>query len=297
MFLNEKAYQAVAKSRNVDQQTEFEKVCAEVQRDFEAENVKSNKKTTRASRKKFSEAQIKMLTSGEEIEDAIENATDPQYIESSLSGFQLDILRDYRQSTMESIHAKMRTEIEKRMQALKSKSKVEGSFLPLLRLRVADLLSSQPTTGTLTFWKPSEELQGILIEGKRLKLTNVGVGYPRDNEVQLKATKTTQIEPIQTDKPSDFQRNIIPIHDIVESVDFEPMFNEVDTVGVFVKMGEEGKPFQSVYFCDTMLNFVSVHFWKSLDEYGYGSLFNNRSVNDSSDILYLRNLQWRMSSK
>ena len=43
---------------------------------------------------------------------------------------------------------------------------------------------------------------------------------------------------------------------------------------------------------------MCVHFWNSVEDYGYESLLQNRAVaNLSTDVLYFRNLQWRTSSR
>ena len=100
----------------------------------------------------------------------------------------------------------------------------------------------------------------------RFRLTNVSVRAPSENggassghNLQLTATKSTRMEPLPTPSnpvcgQSKWKRTITSIQEIVEEPDFNPSFNEVDTVGVVVKAGKQelGKNSQEVYICDTM---------------------------------------------
>ena len=121
----------------------------------------------------------------------------------------------------------MRSEIEKRANDLKSAPSTAasaaagsgdllkgGSFVPLLRLRVLDLLSTTEaaavnhhTTATLTFWRPSEELCNVLKENSRLRITRVSVGNQRGREdLQLRATKATRVEELKPEEARNFVR-------------------------------------------------------------------------------------------
>ena len=60
-----------------------------MQKEFESES--RTIKTRSASRKQLTLAQIQMLSNGEDIEDAIERASDPHAVESSLTDFQIGV--------------------------------------------------------------------------------------------------------------------------------------------------------------------------------------------------------------
>lgn len=216
---------------------------------------------------------------------------------------------------MESFHSRVMAEVQKRMQSLKFKAIDTSSYVPLLRLRVVDLKSDgeeKSNTGTLTFWRPSEEVRSILAENTTFKIFNVTSGFLNNGEIQLKATKTTKVE-----KCGHFQgemkRLVVPIHELVESANFQPMFNEVDTLGLLIKVEDGGqngmqesqtpsamRSFQTVYICDTLMNFVAIHFWKSISHYGYENLVQQSKLvsdNDADSIFYFRNLQWKKSQR
>lgn len=147
----------------------------------------------------------------------------------------------------------MRNEIEKRISELNGSeaNSVSGdqkpigggggassstSFVPLLRLRVMDILggttrSDSTCTAMLTFWKPSEELRCILTENSCFRVTNVSVGYAHRSGIdtftqQLKATKSTRVDFLKTiqktekcdnnQRSENMARKIVSIHDILE---------------------------------------------------------------------------------
>ena len=71
-------------------------------------------------------------------------------------------------------------------------------------------------------------------------MTNVAVRMLSEGSpIQLTATKSTRIDPVLggTAVAATWRRSVTSIQEIVEDPEFQPKFNEVDTVGVLVKVG------------------------------------------------------------
>ena len=298
-ILNEKSYNQLQRLQTMDRQELLEDLFNEVSKEFEA--LESNQKRTPKS-KKFSEGQIRSLSCGEEISDAVDRAADPHQVENALSEFQIQMYQEYKRSKMEDFQSRVKSEVEKRI-SKKLKGISSASYVPLLRLRIMDLNSTgEVNSGTLTFWRPSDEVSGALKENKCFRISNVAIGFFSNNEPQLKATKSTRLVEGGSYDDVTFKRNALPIHEMVENADFQPVFDEVDTIGLLIKVEnqEQMKSFQTVYLCDTMMNFVAVHFWSSIGRYGYENLIRQPklvSESDANSIFYFRNLQWKKSQR
>ena len=68
----------------------------------------------------------------------------------------------------------------------------------------------------------------------------------QSDSIQLTATKLTRIDPVLDSGPTTaaaWRRSVTSIQEIVEDPEFQPQFNEVDTIGVLVKVAkvEPGK--------------------------------------------------------
>ena len=298
-ILNEKSYHQLHRSQTTDRQTLMEDLYIKVSKEFESQraNHKVNSKS-----KILTEVQIRSLSSGEEISEVIDSSADPHHLESLLSEFQIQIYQEYKRSKVEEFQSRVKQEVENRMEK-NSKTISSSSYVPLLRLRIMDFdAAGDVETGTLTFWRPSEEIIGTLKENKCFRIRNVTMGFFSNNEPQLKATKSTNFDDSGLYEDVNFKRAALPIHELVENPGFEPTFNEMDTVGLLIKVeNPDGmKQFQTVYICDTMMNFVAIHFWKSISHYGYENLIRQTkfvSGRDVNSIFYFRNLQWKKAQR
>ena len=94
------------------------------------------------------------------------------------------------------------------------------------------------------------------VKRSQFKVTNVSVRVLQSDSIQLTATKLTRIDPVLDSRPTNvggaaaWRRSVTSIQEIVEDPEFQPQFNEVDTIGVLVKVAkvEQGKNSQ-VSFC------------------------------------------------
>ena len=75
----------------------MEKIYSQVQKEFEVDAADERQATSRKTRQQqgtkrnLSEAQIRMLNTGEDIYEAIESSPDPNSIESALTNFQIEV--------------------------------------------------------------------------------------------------------------------------------------------------------------------------------------------------------------
>lgn len=248
--------------------------------------------------------------------------------------FYFQALQDFRLKRNEELAAEMKAEIQRRVDEISSAGKSSSIVrtTPVLRLRVVDVLArKQPVesdlseetflTGMISFWKPDSELVEYLSENSRFKIFGLLANSSRDNEVQFRTTKQTKFlkeeKNSKVETPEAFLRNFTDIGDIVMSENFCPKFQELDVIGIVVEVSEKKSQgqlektsapnFETVYICDTMLNFVAIHFWGGLIQSGFDhSTFlpevsertprRTSGLESKPNVLIFKNLQWRPTS-
>ena len=225
----------------------------------------------------------------------------------------------------------MKAEVQRRVDEIRSASASatgKGPNIvrttPVLRLRVLDISArpkSRPIdpeenflTGMISFWRPDPEIVEHLSENSTFKIFGLLANSSRDNEVQFRTTKQTKflkVEKSPTKGESfceSYQRNFTDIGDIVLSENFCPKFQELDVIGIVVDVSEkkstQSPNFETVFVCDTMLNFVALHFWGGLSQSGFDiSTFlpekaertprRSTGLDSRPNVLIFKNLQWR----
>ena len=224
------------------------------------------------------------MYTGKEIHEAIESCPDPGSIQILLTSTQASALEEYQRCQWEELHAAMRKEVELRMKSSRLQKSLKMST-PFLKMRVVDVVSE--SSSTLTVWRPNDDLVQGLKEGSVVKVYSASVGH----KLALKSNKMTRFERIQYehDFQEKYERKIQAIEDILDE-DFQPLFSEVDIIGVIVHIGQLVQEFQAVYLCDAMFNFVSVQFPRGLVKHALDSLVR------VGNVLNFSNLQWRKSS-
>ena len=182
--------------------------------------------TRRSMKKNFNFKEIENLIRGQDIDDAIDASPDPAQIESFLNPGQVEALQEFRSKKWEDLHSAMQTEVEARLRASGKSNKI----VPMLKLRVVDPVSDHH--GTLSIWRPNEDLIQGLKEKIGMRVFNVAVGSIRDRVINLKSTKKIRFERRDADgiRELNYDRKIQPIEDILQD-DFAPNFKEVDVLG------------------------------------------------------------------
>lgn len=145
----------------------------------------------------------------------------------------------------------------------------------------------------LSVWSPHESLVEMLRENQFVQLCNASASGIRYSELQLSAGRNSQFQRLQmssTVKHDEFRRRVTKISAIGE-LNFVPLFNELDTVGLVVKIGHSNsRKFQPAYLVDEFMNVMCVNFWAGLKSFAYDDLVTVGA------ILAVRDLQWRTIS-
>lgn len=74
--------------------------------------------------------------------------------------------------------------------------------VPMLKLRVIDWRATDSISAIVSIWRPNEELQHILKEGRAYHLYNVNAAGIRVGELQFNAMKHTSWHEIKNYRPT-----------------------------------------------------------------------------------------------
>lgn len=241
------------------------------------------------------------------------HANDPDALESLLSGTQrTELLALYQRQ-----HAEHMERIERRVRQELDKSAAVGApkSTPLLKLRVIDAnataaaTANRTTTALLSVWHPSEGLLGALAEHRTIGCSKVTAAGRRNGDLQLTAGRRTQFEQLPDSaagcaRAQQFGRIVLPIErigraDAATGEPFRAAFDELDTVGVIVHIGEAiARKFQPVYMAaptdsggddDDGIALLCINFWSGLQAFAFDDLVR------VGRVLAARDLQWRSS--
>ncbi|XP_057378960.1 uncharacterized protein LOC130701035 [Daphnia carinata] len=192
--------------------------------------------------------------------------------------------------TDEEKRSRILVEAQKRMQ-MNMKS-IEG--VPMLKVRVVDVRVTSSNSAIVSIWRPTEDLQHYLREGRVYRLYNVNAAGLRFGELQLNATKNTSWSEMKqtsaTPLLQSLARSVTPFS-AANQFGFKPMFNELDIVGLVVYVGQQQSkgPFQTAILSDGTTYF-GVKCWGSLEDYALADVIVVGS------FLAFSNLQWRATA-
>lgn len=158
----------------------------------------------------------------------------------------------------------------------------------LLKLKVID--AGHPnTTAMLSVWNPHESLVDMLHERQFVQLCNASASGTKHNELQITVGKTSRLTrlPDPTGFVCDQFRQVTSIG-AMNQPNFRPRFDELDIVGLVVKIGHyNSRKFESVFVVDAAMNLMCIHFWNGLHRFAYDDLIT------VGKVLAVRDLQWR----
>ncbi|KAI9551569.1 hypothetical protein GHT06_021902 [Daphnia sinensis] len=192
--------------------------------------------------------------------------------------------------TDEEKRSRILVEAQKRMQ-MNMKS-IEG--VPMLKIRVVDVRATSSDSAIVSIWRPTEELQHYLREGREYRLHNVNAAGLRFGELQLNAMKNTLWsevkQAITTPLLQSLARSVTPFS-AANQLGFKPIFNELDVVGLVVYVGQQQNkgPFQTAILSDGTTYF-GVKCWGNLEDYALADVIVVGS------FLAFSNLQWRATA-
>ena len=174
--------------------------------------------TVKRARLSLSPAQIATLTTGESLYAAIKNANDPEALEASLTSEQAETLTRHAAAVNDSQIAAFKMRFESDMRGSLSEMQAR-EVTNLMRIVVCDYrvkkdcdlngkmdrsgIDDDATyTANISIWRPSEDLESLLGEGKRVRI--FGLQTPRTLNgfaIQLSSNKQTQFVPMPLPSP------------------------------------------------------------------------------------------------
>ncbi|XP_039286898.1 breast cancer type 2 susceptibility protein homolog [Nilaparvata lugens] len=161
--------------------------------------------------------------------------------------------------------------------------------IPMLKVRVIDARASNEDknstlqTAMLTVWKPTEDVENVLVEGNTISLYSVTAHGKRSGELQLSTGRQTKYS--VGAKSEAFSRKCHFLCDISRSLN--PLFSEINTVGLVVHVENSSTSVETAYLTDDQNNYLGVRFWGGIKKYGWQSC-----VCVGSEIS-CSNLEWR----
>ncbi|MGH0153999.1 UNVERIFIED_CONTAM: hypothetical protein FKN15_028247 [Acipenser sinensis] len=152
LFRNDRAEEREAQRQAESQQNKMEALFTKLQAEFENEH-EAKYKSKDKKRQRFSRQQIQSLQDGAELYEAIENSSDPGYLEACLTDQQLKALSNHRQVINEQKQAKLQEEFRKALESAKEDENgcSKRDVTPVWKLQVVDCRDHQSDTGGAKF--------------------------------------------------------------------------------------------------------------------------------------------------
>ncbi|NWU31907.1 BRCA2 protein, partial [Dyaphorophyia castanea] len=294
IFRNSRAEEREAAKHAEDQQKKLEALFAKIQAEHEKHEERTSRRTPRSWT--VTRQQIHNLQDGAELYEAIQNASDPSYMEGYLSDDQLKALKAYRQLMNDKKQTQMQEQLKK---ALESAEREENGCYKrdvsaVWKLYVVDYRKQEKHKGALlSIWRPLPDVCSLLKEGARYKIFQLAASQSRgradSSSVQLTATKKTQYLQLSVSQEMlvqiFFPRKALEFTSLLDP-SFQPPCAEVDLVGVVVSVSRTGFT-TVVYLSDESCNLVAVKIWTDLRHLAIEDIVVRCSLISAS------NLQWQ----
>ncbi|XP_075122091.1 breast cancer type 2 susceptibility protein [Leptodactylus fuscus] len=274
VFRNERAEEREAERHSAKKQKSLEVLYVRIQEEYEKQQVCAGKKRSR--RQSLSEPQIRALQDGAELYEALQNESDPSYLESCLSSDQLRALNHHRQLLHDQRHAQIQAEFRKAIESSEQEagSSTRRDVTPVWKIRIVDYREQDSTAGyMLNIWRPLPDVVSLLKEGGRFKIYQLAASQSKAKSetaaVQLTATKKTQFQQLQ------------PLQDVLEQIyterqvtelgqflepHFTAAYGEVDVVGLVISSQQKPGAAPLVYLSDEMCNIVALKLYTDLGQ-------------------------------
>lgn len=277
VFHSEKVERSRSTKNEVERLANVEAIYSQVLKEYENEE-----KATEKNRIKKQKMDVKNISDPVDLNDLFLAG----YEEYQFSKEQVEILTKYR----EKLYLDKCCEIDSRVkQRLDKNNSSDRNINSLLKVRIIDHKNPLETV-LLSIWNPVEDVLNILTEKSVIQLSNATSNDIREGYLQItagrKALFKSKKENLLNFPETNFRR-VSLLSEI--STTFSPEFNEFDTVGIVVQIGNVDQKFQSVYIADQNLNILSIKFPESIKRFAYDDLIKLKS------ILTISNLKWRQS--
>ncbi|XP_069495363.1 breast cancer type 2 susceptibility protein isoform X2 [Ambystoma mexicanum] len=298
IFRNERAEEREAEKHAAKQQKNLEALFVKIQAEFEQNEVKA--KRQKVKRRTLSRKQVYEMQDGAELYEAIQNESDPGYLESCLSDEQLRALNSHRQILNDKKQAEVQAEFRRAMESDEHGQNACGKrdVTAIWKLRIVDYKNQgQDAAFILNIWRPLSGVRSLLKEGGRYKMFHLSTSHSKSKsdicDVQLTATKKTQyqqLQPSQEILSSIYRpRHAVQFTELLEP-SFHTLCSEVDLVGYIVSVSRKSGLPPLVYLSDENYNFIAIKFWTDLGQLGI------EDVMTPSTLIACSNIQWRKNS-
>ncbi|NXC41994.1 BRCA2 protein, partial [Penelope pileata] len=294
VFRNSRAEEREAAKHAEDQQKKLEALFAKIQAEFEKHEERTCRRTPRS--RIVTRQQIHNLQDGAELYEAIQNASDPGYMEGYLSEDQLKALNAHRQLMNDKKQTRIQEEFKKAVETAEQDKQgcSKRDVSTVWRLCVVDYRKQEKHKGVmLSIWRPLQDVCSLLKEGSRYRIyqlsTSQSKGRSDSTNIQLTATKKTQYLQLSVSPKMlvqiFFPRKALKFPSLLDP-SFQPPCAEVDLVGVVVSVSRTGFT-NTVYLSDESYNLVAVKIWADLRHFAIEDIVVRCSFISAS------NLQWQ----
>ncbi|XP_059321939.1 breast cancer type 2 susceptibility protein [Ammospiza nelsoni] len=294
VFRNSRAEEREAAKHAENQQKKLEALFAKIQAEYEKHEERTSRRTPRS--RIVTRQQIHNLQDGAELYEAIQNASDPGYMEGYLSDDQLKALKAYRQLMNDKKQTQMQEQFKKALESAEQEENgcYKRDVSAVWRLHVVDYRKQEKHKGAvLSIWRPLPDVCSLLKEGARYRIFQLSASQPRgradSTNVQLTATKKTQYLQLAVSQEMlvqiFFPRKALEFTSLLDP-SFQPPCAEVDLVGVVISVSRTGFT-TVVYLSDESYNLVAVKIWTDLRHLAIEDVVVRCSLISAS------NLQWQ----
>ncbi|XP_005516824.2 PREDICTED: breast cancer type 2 susceptibility protein [Pseudopodoces humilis] len=294
IFRNSRAEEREAAKHAEDQQKKLEALFAKIQAEYENHEERTSRRTPRS--RIVTRQQIHNLQDGAELYEAIQNASDPAYMEGYLSDEQLKALKAYRQLMNDKKQTQIQEQFKKAIESAEQEENgcYKRDVSAVWRLCVVDYRKQEKHKGAvLSIWRPLPDVCSLLKEGARYRIFQLSVSQSRgradSTNIQLTATKKTQYLQLSVSQEMlvqiFFPRKALEFTSLLDP-SFQPPCAEVDLVGVVISVSRTGFT-TVVYLSDESYNLVAVKIWTDLQYLAVEDVVVRCSLISAS------NLQWQ----
>ncbi|NWX12072.1 BRCA2 protein, partial [Aegotheles bennettii] len=294
VFRNSRAEEREAAKHAENQQKKLEALFAKIQAEYEKREERTSRRTPRSHI--VTRQQIHNLQDGTELYEAIQNASDPGYMEGYLSEDQLKALNAHRQLMNDKKQTQIQEEFKKALESVEQEENgcSKRDVSAVWKLCVVDYKKQEKHKGViLSIWRPLLDVCTLLKEGSRYRIyqlsTSQSKGRSDSSNVQLTATKKTQYLQLPVSQEMllqiFFPRKALKFTSLTDP-SFQPPCAEVDVVGVVVSVRRTGFT-TMVYLSDENYNLVAVKIWTDLKHFAIEDIVVRCSFISAS------NLQWQ----
>ncbi|NXH59299.1 BRCA2 protein, partial [Rhabdornis inornatus] len=294
VFRNSRAEEREAAKHAENQQKKLEALFAKIQAEYEKHEERTSRRTPRS--RIVTRQQIRNLQDGAELYEAIQNASDPGYMEGYLSDDQLKALKAYRQLMNDKKQTQIQEQFKKALESAEQEENgcYKRDVSAVWRLYVVDYRKQEKHKGAvLSIWRPLPDVCSLLKEGARYRIFQLSASQSRSRadstNVQLTATKKTQYLQLSVSQEMlvqiFFPRKALEFTSLLDP-SFQPPRAEVDLVGVVISVSRTGFT-TVVYLSDESYNLVAVKIWTDLRHLAIEDVVVRCSLISAS------NLQWQ----